>query len=105
MRKYYNQIIDLVDTWAESYQGKYDQIKKFPSDFHGEREPVALGENVFDGAIRVEEGLFQLFPGKSRYFPRVGRRRARLLARRGRRVVRLHLEGDIVAGLARLAGA
>lgn len=59
LRKYYNQIIDLVDTWAESYQGKYDQIKKFPSDFHGEQEPVKYFEGLKEFVEESREHLPQ----------------------------------------------
>lgn len=48
LQKYYESIVDLVDTFAESYQGKYEQIKKYPNDFHGEKEPVKYFEGLKD---------------------------------------------------------
>lgn len=38
---YYDKIIELTDSFAEAYMGRYEQIKQFPSDWHVEREPVA----------------------------------------------------------------
>ena len=40
LRKYYAQIINLVDRYAEAYMGSYEQLKKFPDEFHTEKEPV-----------------------------------------------------------------
>lgn len=40
LQKYYESIIDLVDTWAETYQGAYEQIKSYPKDFHLATDPV-----------------------------------------------------------------
>jgi hypothetical protein len=40
LKKYYAKIIDLVDRYAEAYMGKYDQLKKFPEEFHTEKDPV-----------------------------------------------------------------
>ena len=34
LQKYYEDIIDLVDAWAEAYQGRYDVIDSYPTDFH-----------------------------------------------------------------------
>ena len=59
--------------------------------------------------ITADEGPDIPIPGEPYSFGMLRRAQAagdyEVLARRGRRVVRLHLEGDIVAGLARLAGA
>jgi DNA-binding ferritin-like protein len=38
--KFYEQIIDLTDRFAEAYQGRYEKIKNYPSDFHSATEPV-----------------------------------------------------------------
>jgi DNA-binding ferritin-like protein len=38
--EYYAKIIDLVDEFAEAYMGSYEQLKKFPDEFHTEKEPV-----------------------------------------------------------------
>lgn len=59
--------------------------------------------------ITADEGLDVPIPGEPYSFGMLRRAQAagdyEVLARRGRRVVRLHLEGDIPAALARLAGA
>jgi hypothetical protein len=44
--KYYEQIIELADSYAEAYMGKYDQLKKFPDEFHTEKDPVKYLENM-----------------------------------------------------------
>jgi hypothetical protein len=36
---YYAEIIDLADQYAEAYMGKYEQIKKFPDEFHCSKDP------------------------------------------------------------------
>jgi len=48
LKKYYAKIIDLVDRYAEAYMGKYDQLKKFPEEFHTEKNPVKYLENMKD---------------------------------------------------------
>lgn len=37
---FYEDIIDLADRWAESYQGVYSVIQSYPSEFHLATEPV-----------------------------------------------------------------
>lgn len=43
---YYDQIVELADTLAESYMGRYEKIKKFPSDFHAAEKPVEYMEGI-----------------------------------------------------------
>ena len=38
--EYYDKIVELADKWAEAYQGCYDRIKQYPSDFALAKEPV-----------------------------------------------------------------
>lgn len=33
LAEYYDGIVDLTDKWAEAYQGAYDKITAYPSDF------------------------------------------------------------------------
>jgi hypothetical protein len=40
LQKYYEGIIDLTDSWAEAYQGCYDKIKAYPTDFHLATDPI-----------------------------------------------------------------
>ena len=37
---YYTEIIDLVDQYAEAFMGRYEQIKKWPEEFHNAKDPV-----------------------------------------------------------------
>lgn len=37
---YYEDIIELADDFAEAYQGRYNKIKKYPSEFHASNDPV-----------------------------------------------------------------
>ena len=46
--KYYEKIVDLADSYAEAYSGKYEQLKKFPDEFHVERDPVKYITNIKD---------------------------------------------------------
>jgi hypothetical protein len=43
---YYDKIIDLTDQFAEAYMGRYEQLKKFPEEFHTEKDPVRYLENM-----------------------------------------------------------
>ena len=44
--EYYNQIIELTDQFAEAYMGKYEQLKKFPKDFHTSDKPLEYLEGM-----------------------------------------------------------
>ena len=44
--KYYEGIVDLVDSYVETYMGCYEQIKKFPSVYHQPKEPLAYLESL-----------------------------------------------------------
>ena len=46
--RYYVKIVKLVDRFAEAYMGKYEQLKKFPEEFHTEKDPVKYLENMKD---------------------------------------------------------
>lgn len=37
---YYDEIVDLVDSYAEAFMGKYGQLNTFPEDFHLSEDPV-----------------------------------------------------------------
>jgi len=56
LQKYYEQIVDLADTYAEVYQGCYEVIKAYPSDFPLAKDPLkyitAMKDFVED--IRIE---------------------------------------------------
>jgi DNA-binding ferritin-like protein len=57
--EYYVQIVDLVDEFAESYMGKYDQLKKFPDEFHTEKDPVKYLEGMKEFVEESREELPQ----------------------------------------------
>ena len=59
LKKYYVQIVDLVDKFAESYMGKYEQLKKFPDEFHAEKDPVKYLENMKEFVEESREELPQ----------------------------------------------
>jgi len=44
--EFYPEVIDLADRYAEAYMGKYEQIKKFPSEFHSATNPVKYLEGL-----------------------------------------------------------
>jgi len=48
LNTYYNEIIDLVDQYAEAYMGRYGQIKKWPQEFHNANDPVKYLESLKD---------------------------------------------------------
>jgi DNA-binding ferritin-like protein len=43
---YYDEIVDLVDTLAESYMGKYGKLTSFPSVYHQPSEPIKYLESL-----------------------------------------------------------
>lgn len=54
---FYVEIIDLADQFAEAYMGKYEQIKKFPSEFHSATNPVKYLEGLKDFVAECREEL------------------------------------------------
>ena len=40
------EIIELADRYAEAYMGRYEQLKKFPEEFHSAKEPVKYLESM-----------------------------------------------------------
>ena len=52
--RYYETVIDLADRWAEAYQGCYQVIDTYPSDFHIAKVPLTYIEKIknFVDAIR-----------------------------------------------------
>ena len=43
---YYEEIIEKVDKFAESYMGRYERLKKFPDDFHSATDPDKYFESL-----------------------------------------------------------
>ena len=48
LRHYYNDIIDLVDSYAECFMGRYEQLKSWPQEFHNAKDPVRYLESICD---------------------------------------------------------
>jgi DNA-binding ferritin-like protein len=46
LAKYYDSIIDLTDTFAESYMGKYGKFTAFPSVYHQPKDPIRYMESL-----------------------------------------------------------
>lgn len=57
--KYYEQIIELADRYAEAYMGRYEQLKKFPEEFHTAKEPVKYLESMKDFVEEARKELPQ----------------------------------------------
>ena len=45
---YYEAIVDLVDAWAEAYQGRYGLIPNYPTDAHFSKEPKAYADKLLE---------------------------------------------------------
>jgi DNA-binding ferritin-like protein len=46
LAKYYDSIVDLTDTFAESYMGKYGKFTSFPSVYHQPKDPIRYLESL-----------------------------------------------------------
>jgi hypothetical protein len=46
LAKYYDSIIDLTDSFAESYMGKYGKFTSFPSVYHQPKDPIRYMESL-----------------------------------------------------------
>ena len=55
----YNEIIDLVDQYAEAFMGRYGQIKKWPQEFHNAKEPVEYLTSLKDFVEEARKDLPQ----------------------------------------------
>lgn len=55
--EYYEEIIELVDDYAEAYMGKYNQLKTFPQDFHVSENPVEYLTTVKDFVEKSRQHL------------------------------------------------
>lgn len=55
--EYYDSIVDLVDNFAEAYQGKYDKIKTYPDDFHLAKTPQKYLKSLCDFVEEIRQEL------------------------------------------------
>jgi len=46
LAEYYDGIVDLTDTFAESYMGKYGKFTSFPSVYHQPKDPIRYLESL-----------------------------------------------------------
>jgi DNA-binding ferritin-like protein len=59
LAKYYNSIIDLTDTFAESYMGKYGKFTSFPSVYHQPKDPIRYLESLQSFVVEARQDLPQ----------------------------------------------
>lgn len=57
--EYYDEIIELTDQFAEAYMGRYEQLKKFPNEFHTATDPVKYIEGMKDFVEEARKELPQ----------------------------------------------
>ena len=58
LQKYYEDIIDLTDAWAEAYQGCYEIISPYPADFHTAKgDPVDYLEMLSEYIEKIRKTL------------------------------------------------
>ena len=56
--EYYSKIIDLVDAWAEAYQGCYMIIAEYPNTFHVVKDdPVEYMEMLSEYVEKIRKTL------------------------------------------------
>lgn len=57
--RYYEEIIELADDFAEAYQGRYEKIKNYPSEFHDGKDPVKYLKTMQTFVDKAREDLPQ----------------------------------------------
>ena len=57
--KYYEEIVELVDDYAEAYQGEYGVIADYPADFHIEKDAIKYLDNLAEFVKQSREELPQ----------------------------------------------
>ena len=57
LQKYYESIPDLVDNFAESYQGEYGLITDYPSDRHNATDPKMYLDRLADFVSEIRTVL------------------------------------------------
>ena len=57
LQKYYENVIDIVDRWAEAYQGCYEIIDTYPADFHIAKAPLKYVESVSEFVQSIRKVL------------------------------------------------
>lgn len=59
LRRYYDEIVDLVDSYAECFMGRYEQLKNWPQEFHNAKDPVDYLNNLKDFVEEARKDLPQ----------------------------------------------
>ena len=59
LAEYYDGIVDLTDTFAESYMGKYGKITSFPSVYHQPKDPIRYLESLQKFVAEARQDLPQ----------------------------------------------
>jgi DNA-binding ferritin-like protein len=59
LQKYYEAIVDLTDSFAEAYMGKYGKFTAFPSVYHQPKEPVKYLESLQNFVADARQDLPQ----------------------------------------------
>lgn len=57
LQKYYEGIVDLVDTYVEAYQGCYDLIETYPQTYHGAIDALSYLKKLKDYVTAAEKTL------------------------------------------------
>ena len=57
LQKYYEGIVDIVDRWAEAFQGCYSVIETYPSDFHIAKSPLPYLGKIKDFVDSIRKVL------------------------------------------------
>ena len=57
LQRYYEKKVDLTDNWAEAFQGCYDVINTYPSDFHIAKVPLTYMEKIKDFVDNIRKVL------------------------------------------------
>ena len=59
--RYYENVVDLADRYAEAFQGAYDVIDTYPADFHISKVPLTYMEKIKD----FVDGMRKVLPDDS----------------------------------------
>jgi DNA-binding ferritin-like protein len=59
LQKYYEAIVDLTDSFAESHAGKYGKVTAFPSVYHQPKDPVKYLESLQNFVADARQDLPQ----------------------------------------------
>ena len=58
--RYYEDVIDLADRYAEAFQGCYDVIDTYPADFHIAKVPLTYIQKIKDFVDGMTKGATAL---------------------------------------------